>query len=85
MKTFTTTLGWACGITFVFIILLILFQKQQNTHAEKMMDKAIEMSKLSHDACSNTFQLKHESTGDGVKRSLKSFCAFVVTVFTKIF
>lgn len=84
MKNFTTTLGWVCAITFGFIILLLLFQKQQNVHDEKMMDKAIEMSKLSNSA-SNSLQMENESTGEGIKSSLKSFFAFVVTIFTKLF
>jgi len=84
MKNFTIALGWVCAIVLGILFFAIIFQKQQNAHNENVMDKTIEMVKLSQNSTSPAIQLKNESQRERLRNGLKSFFFFIINVFSKV-
>jgi|GEM_PF-6575881 len=85
MKNTITVLQWAFAIVVAILVFLFFWQKQQNEHTEKMIDKAAEQAKQNRSEVIELGQeVENKSVREKVGDGIKSVIAFVLGIFSKM-
>jgi len=84
MKNTINSLGWIAVIVFLVCSFLLFWQIQQNEHAERMVDKAIEQRKQSQTIVLDDAGAKSSKT-NWFTIVLRTAAKYISTALAKIF
>lgn len=86
MKTILNTLTPVIVILLIIFGFLLIWQKQQNEHTERMVESTVNQALQKQSSVVDIVQIEEEkSVKQRLQDGVKSVIAFVLNIFTKVF